>query len=82
VDNIRGHRSGDRTAMKIGNAYKIQYNVYDITDINSYIVIIKSESKADHPNLGYYYEAEIVDSGYKFHFYPKDWSVVSRLSSL
>jgi hypothetical protein len=68
--------------MKVSRVYKVQYNIYDITDINAYLVVIKSESKTDYPNLGHYYEAEMLDSGYKFHFYPKDWSTVYELSSL
>ena len=82
VEHYRGYRPRNRAFMKVGRVYKAQYNVYDITDINAYLVVIKSESKADHPNLGYYYEAEMLDTGYKFHFYPKDWSVVHELSSL
>jgi hypothetical protein len=68
--------------MKVGRVYKAQYNVYDITDINAYLVVIKSESKTDYPNLGHYYEAEMLETGYKVHFYPRDWSVVQELSSL
>lgn len=68
--------------MKVGGVYKAQYNVYDVADINAYLLVIKSESKTDYPNLDSYYEAEMLDTGYKFHFYPRDWSIVHELSSL
>lgn len=64
--------------MKIGGVYRIKYNVYDIYDTDSYVIkVLSKKSTVDN-----YYEAIVLDTGYKIHFYPKDWSIVHELSSL
>jgi len=79
VDNIRGYRSGDRTAMKIGKVYKLQYNIYDITDIGVYIVKVVSQ---DETLVGTHYVVDLIGTKYTFHIYPRDWSFIQELSSL
>jgi hypothetical protein len=68
--------------VKVGKIYKIQNSVYDVNDTSVYVIIIKSEKESPSLDSGYYYDAEILNSGYKFHFYPEDWRIVRELSNL
>lgn len=65
--------------MKIGKVYKLQYNVYDITDINIYVVKVVSEGET---LVGTHYEVDLIGTKYTFHIYLNDWSIIQELSSL
>ena len=65
--------------MKVGGVYRIQHNIYDTYDTYTYIVKILS-NKTSPAHI--FYEAMVLDSGYKIYFYPEDWAIVNELSSL
>ena len=61
--------------MTVGKSYLVKFNMDDMADVNEYPIVIISD-------LGYCYEATMIDLGYTFNFYPEDWLTVRELSSL
>jgi hypothetical protein len=69
-------------AIKVNEVYKVRYNIYDITDSNTYIIKILSDKKIDYPMINIYHEAVVLGVNHAIHFYPNDWSDIQELSSL
>ena len=63
--------------MRLNGIYKAQYNIYDISDLGTYVFEIISERKVDG-----YYLANLVGTTHVIHFYPTDWTNIAELSSL
>lgn len=67
--------------MEINKFYIASINIYDIRDTREYVLKIVSQVQHSFP-LEIYYEAIIIEDGYKIHFYPEHWEKVRELSSL
>ena len=73
--------------MRLNSTYKARYNLYDVNDANFYVFKIISDMKYNENEQVPYYEAILlIHDGqrcdYKVSFYPYDWSIIEKLTSL